>query len=237
MVFFLLASVAAAQPEADSLLGYWSSITKIDVEITRDAAGALRVVFNPAAAPQACEAAAELGELVTCSTPGGDGRFVHTFRIVDGDILLDRLSGSIPADAVPAVAFVRRDPASVARIRLAAKEAALARNLESLVKSELAYEAAFDDFVPCALWPRDMARLDAEAVLFEGAGATPGFARLGFTPYGGASEGSFSVEISPDRAGFTAHAWADLDGDGKPQHWTATNAAPEPRRVTMELVR
>ena len=219
------------------MLGYWSSMTKIDVEITRGAAGGLRVEFQSPSGPQPCEAPTEAGGTVSCSTPGGGGRFIHTFRIVDGDILLDRLSGSVPADGVPVVAFVRRDAAAVARIRMLVKESALTNNLDSLVMSELAYEAAFDDYVACAVWPRDLARLDAEPVTFEGPGAPPGFARLGFTPYGGTSEGSFSVEISPDRAGFTAHAWADLDGDGKPQHWTATNAAPEPRRVTTELVR
>lgn len=95
---------------------------------------------------------------------------------------------------------------------------------------------AFDDFVACPLWPRAVGELNAQAVNFEGAGRPPGFAKLGFTPYS-ASEASFSAELSTDGASFTAHAWADLDGDGKPQHWTATSSKPKPLRATPEGVR
>jgi type IV pilus assembly protein PilA len=45
-----------------------------------------------------------------------------------------------------------------------------------------------------------------------------GFATLGFNPEGLVSF-SYGVAVSPDGAGFTADAGADLDGDGFVQFW------------------
>jgi hypothetical protein len=96
-----------------------------------------------------------------------------------------------------------------------------AANVDGIRTAELAYEAAFDVFLPTGVWPRPVAELTPEAVPWpEGSD----FDRLGWEP-DGAVRGTFQVTVSQDGGDFTIHGWQDLDGDGVPAHWTASRSA------------
>jgi hypothetical protein len=47
---------------------------------------------------------------------------------------------------------------------------------------------------------------------------------------------TFQVDVAANGNAFTVHAWADLDGDGKPQHWQATSTETEARWMTADDV-
>ncbi len=100
-------------------------------------------------------------------------------------------------------------------------------NVEGLRTAERAYDAAFDEFVPCGVWPRALEELDRSAVGWD---APPDcYQRLGWVPDGDV-RGTYRVDVV-SRAGdpfpdmdFVVHGWSDVDGDGEAAHYTATRS-------------
>ncbi len=110
-----------------------------------------------------------------------------------------------------------------------AKRAEIPANIDGIKTAERGYDAAFDEFVPCALAPRAMQALDSEPVDWND---PEDFNRLGWAP-DGQVRGSYQVIVTPPsdrsayaRAGadFTVHGYGDIDGDGRPSHYTATKS-------------
>lgn len=95
----------------------------------------------------------------------------------------------------------------------------LGTNLNGIRVAELAYDAAFDQYLPMPAAPRPKEALDTKAVAWPT--GSP-WDQLGWRPEGDV-RGTYWVEVSEDGQHFTVHAMEDADGDGKPAHWTATD--------------
>lgn len=224
MLLLLTLPTQAATP--DPLVGYWSSVADVDVEIAADASGALSVTFETPVWSAPCAGAARVGDTVTCK-PGGSR--VYAFHL-HGDVLVLRVTET--GKPFTAIAFVREAGPTVVKLHLRTKEAQLQDMLGSLTTSQLAYDAAFDTYVPCPIWPRPVASLNGTAVPFYAPGMPEAYATVGFARSADPTPATFQVDVAADNRSFTVQAWADLDGDGKPQHWQATSAETRPRRLT-----
>ncbi len=101
-----------------------------------------------------------------------------------------------------------------------AKRAEVPANVDGLKTAELAYDAAFDEFVPVRAHPRRPEHLGKEPVPWHG---NPDFEMLGWAPDGDV-RGTYWVEVSPDGSDFTVFGMGDMDGDGVPALYTATKS-------------
>lgn len=100
-----------------------------------------------------------------------------------------------------------------------ANRAEVPANVAGIKTAQLAYDAAFDTFVPVPQpHPRPAERLDAEAVDWPSGSR---FDTLGWSP-DGPVRGTYWVEVRPDGEDFVVHGMIDDDGDGIPAHYTAT---------------
>jgi hypothetical protein len=100
-----------------------------------------------------------------------------------------------------------------------AKRAEVPPNVDGIKTALIAYEAAFDKFLPI----RDPVPVDP---LMLGKGphdwpAGTAFDELGWSPYGQV-RGTYWVEVSPDGLDFTVYGVCDVDGDGDQATYTAT---------------
>lgn len=95
----------------------------------------------------------------------------------------------------------------------------LAGNLSGIRTAELAYDAAFDEFLAMPPAPRPKEGLDTKKVAWPS--GTP-WDQLGWRPEGEVS-GTYWVEVSADGQHFTVHGMQDADGDGTPAHWTTSD--------------
>ena len=116
-----------------------------------------------------------------------------------------------------------------------AKRAEIPSNMMGIKTAELAFDAAFDIFVPTEVSPRVRGMLTPDPVPWV---STPGpalkefprmnaeFDTLGWAPDGHV-RGIYWVEVADPATGvydFTVHGMADIDGDGEPCHYTATKS-------------
>lgn len=132
-------------------------------------------------------------------------------------------AGSIPVVGILAAIAI---PNFVA-YQLRAKRAELPPNLEGIRTAEMAYFAAFDRYLPVPEpVPVDPLMLSGSTTPWPSGTA---FDDLGWSP-DGVVRGTYWVEVSGDGQSFTAHAMSDLDLDGEPAHYIAT----ETTRATME---
>lgn len=107
--------------------------------------------------------------------------------------------------------------------------------IDAIKLQELAYDAAFDEFVEADPAPRAITALTPEAVAWVG---NPGFDKLGWRPDGPIA-GCYSVHVTRSEDGgahFQVDGWLDADGDGVPAHWMATEAI-NATRVSAEGVK
>jgi type II secretory pathway pseudopilin PulG len=123
--------------------------------------------------------------------------------------------------AVPVVGIVAAIaiPNFVA-MQLKAKRSEVPANMDGIRTAELAYDAAFDEFVPVG------SREEAEQELRSGGkeqrswrgGAA--WEKLGWRP-DGMIRGAYWVEVAPDGKAFTVHGLCDVDGDREYAEFTA----------------
>ena len=93
--------------------------------------------------------------------------------------------------------------------------------VDGIKTAELAYDAAFDEFVPVPdPVPRPIAALDRsqESWVYETA-----FDTLGWAP-DGMVRGTYWVEVLDDGMDYRVHGMIDSDNDGIPAHYTATKS-------------
>jgi len=100
-----------------------------------------------------------------------------------------------------------------------AKRAEVPANVDGLRTAQRAYDAAFDAYVeiPTPV-PRPISELGPEAVDWPW---ETGFDTLGWAP-DGQVRGTYWVTTTPD--GFEVHGMIDIDGDGVPAHYMATES-------------
>lgn len=149
------------------------------------------------------------------------GLLLHTFQFGGPDALVDVMRSG---ERERVMVFRRDTPegraaqaAATAGVERSRQERELRQAVDGIRIAELAYDAAFDSFVPCGLQPRALTALDATAVPFQ---PIDGFERIGWTP-DGAVTGTYQVTVSADGHGFVVDGWQDLDHDGVPAHWAA----------------
>ncbi len=92
-----------------------------------------------------------------------------------------------------------------------ATHAEIRPNIMGIKTAQLAFDAAYDRFVPCG--SRALATKDASRGLHHWQGGS-GWSELGWRPDGEVRAG-YWVEVSPDGADFEVHALIDADGDGR----------------------
>ena len=105
-----------------------------------------------------------------------------------------------------------------------AKRAEVPSNVDGIKTAQLAYDAAFDEFVPAGPHPVRPEELDENPRSWS---REEGFDTLGWGPDGDV-RGTYMVEVERGGRDFVVHGWIDADGDGEPAHYTArrsTNAA------------
>ncbi|HJN72852.1 MAG TPA: hypothetical protein QGF58_02860 [Myxococcota bacterium] len=102
-----------------------------------------------------------------------------------------------------------------------AKRAEVPANIAGLMTAELAFDAAFDEWVFCPEpFPRPIEALGRDAVEWP-AGSC--YDELGWAP-DGQVRGTYWVEERQEDWGFVVHGMIDLDRDGVPAHYTATKS-------------
>ncbi len=101
-----------------------------------------------------------------------------------------------------------------------AKRAEVPSNVDGIKTAELAYDAAFDEFVPTAPHPRRVQELTGDAVPWRN---PTDFNTLGWSSDGDV-RGTYWVDVPPDGSDFTVHGAVDIDGDGTVAHYTATKS-------------
>lgn len=85
-----------------------------------------------------------------------------------------------------------------------------------LCMAEMAFDAAFDQFVPLAPYPRTMDELGAAPV--DWAPQPEDWKMLGWQPDAEQVYGSYWVEVDPGQVSFVIHGVTDIDGDGVQAH-------------------
>ncbi len=216
--------------------GDWDVGGKALITIARDARGVLVVRVN--VPNEADDASATFMDPTGClrfSTRGRRSAY-HCLRFGDPDTLLDDVVFEGPNGGSSEVFVLHRStPALREAARRQLVDAEVAGNVNGLKTAELAYEAAFDQFVSVPLWPRPLAGLNGAAVRFEDPAVPPEYQQIGWRP-DGLVTGTYSVDVSADGVDFTVNGWQDLDGDGVPAHWQASRLE-NAHRVTPEAVR
>lgn len=117
-----------------------------------------------------------------------------------------------------------------------AKRSELPSNVQSIFTSELAYEAAFDAFVPCTNRNGALAFVQSGPKKMRDFKDHPGadcWAKLGWSP-DGPIRGAYWVVVTPGAGSGTiaVHGICDLDGDGELAEYIATSADPHARLVS-----
>ncbi|MFH1464544.1 MAG: hypothetical protein ABIO70_09160 [Pseudomonadota bacterium] len=108
-----------------------------------------------------------------------------------------------------------------------AKRAEVPMNVDAIKTSELAYEAAFDRYLPVSEpAPVEVWELGREPHAWPGGTA---FDDLGWEP-SGMVRGAYWVEVSADGEDFTVYGVCDVDGDGD----AATFTASREQRATLQ---
>ena len=106
-------------------------------------------------------------------------------------------------------------------MQVRAKRAEVPANISGLKTAEMAYAAAFDEFVDCTVpTPRPVEALDDELYAW---GQQRCFDELGWMPDGDV-RGTYWIDVNAEGTDFTVHGMADLDEDGVPCHYTATRS-------------
>ncbi|MDP2309420.1 MAG: hypothetical protein Q8P18_25590 [Pseudomonadota bacterium] len=150
--------------------------------------------------------------------------------IVFGVVGLVVCIGSIPVVGILAAIAI---PNFVA-MQLKAKRAEVPANVNGLATAQLAYDAAFDTFVPASSREEAEAELRAggqEPRMWKGGGA---WGTIGWQP-DGPVRGAYWVEVDSEEGDFTAHGLCDVDGDGDFAEYVATSES-RARMVTPEYV-
>ena len=134
--------------------------------------------------------------------------------LVGGFLLL--IGGTFVVGVLAAIAIP-----NFVQMQLRAKRAEVPSNVDGIRIAELAYQAAFDRFIPVGQpWPRAVASLD-EAMVAMPEGSP--FDELGWSP-DGLLRGTYWVDVTPD--GFTVHGMCDVDRDGEPASYEADAERP-----------
>lgn len=121
--------------------------------------------------------------------------------------------GTVPVGILAAIAVP-----NFLTMQLKAKRAELPGNVDGIKTAELAYDAAFDGFVPVG------SEAEARRVLGKTPHAWvggPDWERIGWSP-GGPVRGGYWVEVGA--GDFEVHALCDVDGDGEPAEYVATRS-------------
>ncbi len=121
--------------------------------------------------------------------------------------------------------------ALIAALAQAELEGRTADHVWALMTVEIAYHAAFGEYVSVPIGPRPLAELTPDPVSWSERSALD---RLGWAP-GEPVRGSFQVEVAADGSGFTVHGWQDLDGDGVPAHWSASQTSQPTRMSALDI--
>ncbi len=130
--------------------------------------------------------------------------------VVGGPILVACI-GIVAAIAIP----------NFVQMQYRAKRAEVPANVDGIKTAELAYDAAFDSFIPVSVpAPRPITELDGLPVSW--VSSTP-FDDLGWGP-DGQVRGIYWVEVAPNQLDFVVHGMCDIDRDGIPAHYTATKS-------------
>lgn len=229
---------------AEDMAGDWVEIeerARLNVRFDTNAGATatltdFRAELGPQSGPISAAAVADPSGTLHFSTQLENGLAFHSLRFGDPDTLIDELRVS---DMEISIVFRRDTPeshaahaAAKARIARAVTERELYETLQGIRIAELAYDAAFDQYVPCGLQPRAIESLTPTAVEFH---PIDGFDRIGWAPDRPLT-GTYQVTVSADGRSFTVDGWQDLDGDGVPAHWSADEAHAA-HRVSPEGVR
>lgn len=95
-------------------------------------------------------------------------------------------------------------------------------NIDEIYTAELAYDAAFDVFVPTGVSPRPVAALTKLPVPWVDG---EDWRQLGWRP-DGEVRGVYWVEVDTQTHSFTVHGMVDADGDGVPAHYQRALGEP-----------
>ena len=109
-------------------------------------------------------------------------------------------------------------------MNLRSMRAELPANLNGIRTAELAYEAAFDTFIPASIYPAPLSKGSKEWI----SSSSGGFLILGWAPDGDV-RGAYWVETNAND--FRASAISDVDGDGVYATYVATKST-NPTLVT-----
>lgn len=99
-----------------------------------------------------------------------------------------------------------------------AKRAEVPQNMDGIRIAEIAYDAAFDTFLPAG--PRPVEAWEVGRAPRDWT-SDEGFTALGWMPMGQV-RGTYWVEVAPDGRDFTVYGVCDVDGDGDPATYMAT---------------
>jgi type II secretory pathway pseudopilin PulG len=102
------------------------------------------------------------------------------------------------------------------------KRSEIEANTHGIQYSEVAYDAAFDNYIECTPYPAGVPGKKMKSW----AGGSTGFQRLGWSPDGDV-RGQYSVVTIPgpmSNADFNALGASDLDGDSNYARFTATKS-------------
>ncbi len=137
-------------------------------------------------------------------------------------LMLVPITGIVAAIAIP----------NFMAMQMKAKRAEVPANVDAIKTTELAYDAAFDGFVPCG------SRGDAESMVGKNQHdwfddpAAPCFEQLGWQP-DGKVRGSYWVTVDAAHHEFTVYGVSDVDGDGQVAEYRAS-LTRNAERVTDE---
>ena len=101
-------------------------------------------------------------------------------------------------------------------MQLRAKRSEVPSNVDAILTAELAYDAAFDSFVPCGSEEEARVALSKNARPWEGGEC---WEKLGWRP-DGMVRGGYWVEVNENVV--TIHGICDVDGDGEFAEYKAT---------------
>jgi type IV pilus assembly protein PilA len=101
-----------------------------------------------------------------------------------------------------------------------AKRAEVPPNVDGIKTAEIAYEAAFDEYVAAGPSPVDAWQVGRDPRVWT---SDEGFTALGWEP-SGQVRGAYWVEVAPDGTDFTVYGVCDVDGDGDLATYMATRS-------------
>ncbi|MDP2307652.1 MAG: prepilin-type N-terminal cleavage/methylation domain-containing protein [Pseudomonadota bacterium] len=106
-------------------------------------------------------------------------------------------------------------------MQLKAKRAEVPGNVDGIKTAEIAYDAAFDGFIPATVYPGAIGKAQTPWVVAD----SGGFGTIGWAP-DGAVRGQYLVALQDNSVGvpgFLVTGNCDVDGDTDPATYTATD--------------